>query len=187
MWNANGILIQSLDEQTRYVTKFLYSGINAYFLYPLVAFSDRESKILTYEQQTRQIAKNKYLSLDFITNSDLFERYVKKCKEMDIPIRTLFIESSYEKELWDGELPEKEFIGYEYCPLPIDEQIITDMDWYTPFIKYHKKLNQHGLFDEYDIVQEFAYDYSKAFDQGMVGDGNMDAYICKVYLINDTN
>ena len=36
MWNANGVLIQALNEKTKFIKKLCYQGINAYFQYPLI-------------------------------------------------------------------------------------------------------------------------------------------------------
>ena len=183
MWNANGILVQGLTDQTGYVKNFTYVGINAYFQFPLDMYQDNESRHLTNEQRTRMVAGGKYLNLEFITSLDLYERYMRKCAEMNIPTRALFIESEYAGEVWNGVLPEKIFIGYEYCSIPIDEQIITDMDWYLPFSRYQKDLNEYGLFDTYTAVEDFVREYNQAFNAGKVGDGEIDAYICKVFLV----
>ena len=183
MLNANGILIQGLDEHTDFINNFVYDGINAYFRFPLTAFCDSESRDLTSEQQSKKISGDSYAVLEFISDYGLYERYVKKCNELGIKFRALFIESKYSEEIWSGQLPKKEFIGYEYCPIPIDEQIITDMDWYEPFSKYQKLLNEYGLFRTYSDAEKFSEEYTRAFNEGKVGDGEENNYICKVYLI----
>ena len=102
---------------------------------------------------------------------------------MKMNIRALFIESKYSIETWSAPLPRMKFLGYEYCPIPVDEQIITDMDWYMPFSKYWNTLNAYGLFNTYGEVLEFVNDYEQAFFAEKVGDGYMDAYICRVSQI----
>lgn len=183
MWKANGILIQGLDDKTNYIKNFGYKGINAYFQYPLTDANDSESRSLTNEQQSKEISDNQYVSLEFISDIDLYERYVKRCIEMKIEIRALFIESDYSNEIWKGTLPQMNFLGYEYCPIPIDEQVITDLDWYEPFSKYWEKLNKYGLFDSYTDVIEFVNEYTQVFLDEKIGDGEMDAYICRVSQI----
>lgn len=180
MWNANGILIQGLSDETNYVKNFLYRGINAYFQYPLTYISDSESRTLTNEQQSKKVSDNLSIMLEFISDYDLYTRYLKKCNEMQIKVRVLFIESEYADEVWQGEIPKKKFLGYEYCPIPIDEQIVTDMDWHKPFSDYWGKLNEYGLFELYEDVLEFAKEYNKVVEVGNIGDGEMEAYICRV-------
>ena len=183
MWNANGILIQGINDKTNYVKNFSYEGINAYFQYPLVSVNDVESRKLTNAQQSKKISENLYLSQEFISDTDLYKRYFEKCNELQIKVRVLFIESGYSEEIWEEKLPQMNFLGYEYCPIPIDEQIITDMDWYTPFSCYWDKLNEYGLFDSYDDVLSFVREYNKAMNDGVIGDGEMDAYICRISQI----
>lgn len=57
MWQANGILIQEKTSKTKYIKNFIYEGINAYYLYPLVDKHDIESKRLTNEQQSKEVKK----------------------------------------------------------------------------------------------------------------------------------
>lgn len=180
MWNANGILIQGLNDKTNYIKNFSYQGLNAYFQYPLTCLNDKESRKLTNEQQSKLVADNLYQILEFISNSDLYVRYLNKCNQKKIEIRVLFVESAYSDEIWGEELPEMEFLGYEYCPIPIDGQVITDMDWYEPFSDYWEKLNEYGLFDSYEDALEFAKVYDKAMEDGKVGDGEVDTYICRI-------
>lgn len=180
MWNANGVLIQALNEKTKFIKKICYEGINAYYQYPLIGLRDIESRRLTDEQLYRSVSDGLAVSLEFISNSDLYMRYLNKCKAMQIEVRALFIESAYSDEIWKDELPQMNVMGYEYCSIPIDEQIITDMDWYEPFSKYHNKLNQYGLFDSYEDALEFVQEYNVAMEEGHIGDGEMDAYICRV-------
>jgi len=183
MWNANGILVQGLNEKTNYIKNFSYQGVNAYFQYPLLNINDSECRRLTDEQQSKKNSENLYVSLEFISNNDLYTRYLKKCNDMQINVRVLFVESEYSDEIWEDALPQMMFLGYEYCPIPIDEQIITDLDWYEPFSVYWKKLNKYGLFDLYDDVLDFAREYNKVMKDGTVGDGEFDAYICRIFHV----
>jgi len=187
--NANGILIQGFHEKQNHVKKICYQGINAYFQFPLTVMYDDESRKLTNEQQSKKVDDYFYVMLEFISNSDLYNRYVNQCKMLGIKFRALFIESNYSDEIWSDPLPKMELLGYEYCPIPIDEQVITDMDWYEPFSKYHQKLNKYGLFETYEDVFEFSNEYNKAMEDGYIGDGEVDLYICRVYqvIINNEN
>ena len=180
MCNYNGILVQDINEPTRFVKRFKYLGINAFWQFPLRWIDDREARELTKEQSSKEVAENSYVSLEFISNSFLYQRYIKKCKELKLSFRVLFIQSSYEIEVWEENLPNLNFLGYEYCSIPLDEQIITDMDWYEPFTVHVKKLNEYGLFNTYDDALQFADDYNNAFRTGEIGDGDADNYIIKI-------
>lgn len=180
LWNANGILIQGINDVNCKINNFRYLGVNAFYQYPLMCINDIQCKELTKEQQFKKIGDNQYFNLEFISDINLYERYIKMCFKKKISIRALFIESGYSEEIWNGLFPQMEFMGYEYCPIPIDEQIITDLDWYQHFSKYWKDLNEYGLFNTYNEVKRFADSYRFAFDSGKVGDGEMSAYICRV-------
>lgn len=180
LWNANGVLVQGTNDKNCIINNFKYLGINAFYQYPLMCINDAQCRELTNEQQFKQVTDNQYLNLEFISDINLYERYIKMCYDKKISIRALFIESGYSEEIWNGPLPQMKFIGYEYTPIPIDEQIITDIDWYPPFSKYWRKLNKYGLFNTYDEVKEFKHEYDSAFSNEKVGDGEMDTYICRV-------
>jgi len=183
MWKSNGILIQGLHQKNDIVNNFQYWGMNAYYQFPLLGIADSECRKLSDEQLHTQIAGKRHLCLEFISSFELYERYIKKCHQLQIEIRVLFIESSYQNEIWNGPQLPMEFLGYEYCPIPIDDQIITDMNWYKPFSKYWRRLNQYGLFSSFEDVNEFVMNYTREFEAGNVGDGEADNYICRVSQI----
>lgn len=178
-----GILVQGLKDKTSVIRTFPYEGISAYHLYPLMSELDAESRKLSDEQSARKLSEGWYQNLEFITSPDLYRRYLKRCRELEIEVRALLVESDYEGEAWAGEIPQVEFLGYEYCPIPIDDVVITDLDWYEGLEAHKKKLNGLGLFDTYQDVHAFAEDYSRAMQNGEVGDGGVEAYICRVSAI----
>ena len=87
MCNYNGILVQDINEPTRFVKRFKYLGINAFWQFPLRWIDDREARELTKEQSSKEVAENSYVSLEFISNSFLYQRYIKKCKELKLRLR----------------------------------------------------------------------------------------------------
>lgn len=187
MWNRNGVLVQGLKDKTNMIKSFVYDGINAYYQFPLVDFVGNECRLLTEQQQCRKVTENEYVSLEFISDIELYKKYIKKCHELKLDFRVLFIESAYSDEIWNGPIPKMEFLGYEYCPIPIDEQIITDIDWFVPFLKYRNGLNQYGLFASYKQILQFVTEYNQFYKKGIIGDGEMEAYICKVYRVLNIN
>ena len=181
--NANGILVQGLNDKNNYVKSFPYQGINAYFQFPLTWLQDEVSQKLTKEQLSKQVDDYWSVSQEFISDPDLYGRYIKHCAAMNVPIRALFIESDYADEIWASALPKMEFMGYEYSPIPFDDQVSTDMEWYQPFFKFRNLLNEFGLFRSYEDAERFVKFYNEEFLARRIGDGEMDAYICKVSRI----
>ena len=185
MINRNGFIVQALNAPTFYVKHINYKGINSYHMYPLSNIDDDFCRLLTQKQQSRKINENLYQSLEFISDYNLLEDYIECCKKYNIATRTLFIESSYSDEIYTDTLPRMKFIGYEYCPIPLDEQIITDFDWYPPLSRYHHKLNEYGLFDSPSDVSEFKTTYDQMCQNDGIGDDILDTYICKVFLVEE--
>lgn len=181
----NGIIVQDLSSPTGYISGFKYNGINAFHQYPLMEIQDEECRRLTDAVLFKPTSDGMFESLEFISDSGIFREYMNKCAEMNKKIRALFIESDYEHEVWNAPLPELEFLGYEYCEIPFDCQIITDFDWYEPFKRFYPMLNEYGVFDTLEDVTEFKKAYDVAFEKGDIGDGDMDTYICRVYEVKE--
>ncbi|MBR6801372.1 MAG: hypothetical protein IKM61_06445 [Eubacteriaceae bacterium] len=187
MFRANGFIVQDEKYPYDHAGKFSYRGLCSYDLFPLMHINDPVCRKLTDEQFSREVAENEFVIPEFVSDYGLLKRYVMECVKREIGVRILFAESEYSEETYNGDLPVKEFLGYEYCPVPIDCQIITDLDLYEPFWKYHRLLNRSGLFDSYEEVISFAEEYCSEFDKGNIGDGEIDAYIFKVYEIDVKN
>lgn len=180
MFHRNGMLIQGINDKYDLIKNFQYMGMNAFYQYPLNFINDVECKKLTQEQMFKETSDNGYLILELISDVDLYVRFIKKCAELHIDVRILFVESNYTKEIWNGPKPTMQFLGYEYCPFPIDNQIITDLDWHPSLSKYWSKLNEHGLFNTYDEVKMFVDEYNYLWKSDQLGDGDMEAFICRI-------
>lgn len=175
----NGFLIQSLDKTNAGIKNFKYSGINAFHQFPLSSVNDVVCKKLTEEQQIKTCGSG-YRFMEFISDKDLFDRYIETCHSLKINIRVLFLESNYSGEVWQDTLPKMNFIGYEYCPVPIDEQIITDLDWCPNFSKFWNRLNEYGLFKTYEDAIRFKREYDDLYCKKIIGDGEINSYLFKV-------
>ena len=178
----NGFIIQDTLSPTLLTKSFDYKGINAYFDYPLTAVNDRQCRIISDKISSRKLEDDEYQILEFISDAKAYREYVKLCCEHGISTRSLFVESDYDREIWNGETPELKFIGYEYCPVPIDDQIITDLDWCENFSQHINKLNEYGMFQNIEDALAFKNDYTEAYNYGIVGDGDLDAHIFKVSI-----
>ncbi len=180
----NGILVQELERPTNYITTVDYQGASAYSQYPLLGINNEECRNLSDEIFYPRDENGLYAVLEFITNMDFATRYINLCQKNKIPVRVLFIESEYTDEIWHDPIPQATFLGYEYCQIPFDSQIIADLDWYQPFHKFYPKLNRNGLFDSYEDVCEFKKTYDEAFENNEIGDDDPVAYICRISEVN---
>ncbi len=180
----NGIIIQDTTSPTDFMNKIKYLGVNAYHSFPLSLIEDIECRNISKEVFSKQLDDGFCQILEFISDKNLLKRYVDLCKKHNIPIRALFIESGYAFESWKEEKPACKFMGYEYCEIPFDSQIITDFSWHTPLHQFFGKLNEFGIFDTVTDVKEFKNKYDKEFNEGNIGDGEMDTFICKIYEVD---
>jgi len=178
----NGWLVQDVDSPLISIKNFKYIGINAFDSYPLLHEHDKECKMLSDEQMYKRIGSNQFQILEFIGNSDLLHKYINMCNTKKINYRVLFIQSNYDEEISPEEnLDNLDFLGFEYCCIPIDEQIITDLDWCLQLKKFYSKLNINGLFENYEDALEFKTEYDNLFHQGIIGDGDFDGFVMKVF------
>lgn len=180
----NGIIIQDLNSPTDFMTSISYLGVNAYYHFPLSLIEDTECRKISNEVFSKELDNGFYQILEFISDKNLLVRYIKLCERHDIPIRVLFIESEYQFERWTGERPACKFLGYEYCEIPFDSQLITDFSWYTPLHCFYNKLNNLGLFNNISDAEEFKKKYDREFEEGNIGDGEMDTFICKLFEVD---
>lgn len=175
----NGIIIQQLDKPTHFVTQFSYNGIHAYYQDALYGIKDEKCIELCERVFSKKCDDGLYQVLEFISDINLAKEYFLECKNQGIPTRALFIESTYTDELWDGELPQINLLGYEYSPIPLDNQVVTDIDWYKPLHQFIPKLNCDGLFNSFEDVTSFKKVYDAAVDNGDIGD-DIETYICRI-------
>lgn len=180
----NGYLIQDLNKPTNYIQTFKYFGINSYNHFPLSTINNKKCQELTDLQSIKTDTDGCNQFLEFISNNNLYEDYINCCFENGISIRVLFCESTYKNEVFSDSLPEMKFLGYEYCPIPLDEQIITDLDCFELFKIHKSKLNKFGLFNTFDDVLLFKKAYDEFVVNEIIGDGLECSYIFKVYEVN---
>ncbi|MBR6563593.1 MAG: hypothetical protein IKK70_06630 [Clostridia bacterium] len=51
------------------------------------------------------------------------------------------------------------------------------------FTEHHKNLNGDGLFDNYNDAVAFKKHYIELLQKGLVGDGDVDLYVCCIYEV----
>ena len=177
----NGAIVQGKQE-TNYlnIPKVKYTGIHAYYHDPLSDVADIDLRRIADQAMIKKYNDGTCEFLNFITEPEVLFAYINACQKANIEIRVLFLKSNYDGEKWNGEIPENTFLGYEYCEIPFDSQIITDFDWHPSFSRFYQKLNNYGLFQIVDDVIEFKRAYNTAFEKGLLGDGEMDAFVCEV-------
>lgn len=161
-----------------------YLGLSARNSDPLFSLPDRESRELSKAATWREISPGMYQMLEFISDPDILLRYLKACREREIPVRLLFAQSDYSQEVWTGPDIPKQCIGFEYSPIPIDNQIIGDLYYYEPLAPFRKRLNSYGLFFTQEEAAQFKNAYDRAFAAGIIGDGDMEPHIFCLYEVN---
>lgn len=160
-----------------------YLGLSARNSDPLLSLLDPESRELSREAGWREVSPGMYQMLEFISDPEILLRYLKACREREIPVRLLFAESDYSQEVWTGPDIPKRCIGFEYSPVPIDNQIITDLYWYEPLLPFSKRLNDRGLFPTEEEAALFKDAYDEACARQGLGDGELEAYIFCLYEV----
>lgn len=179
--NKNGVIIQDLSAPAFNLSKlgFNYLGVNSFWTDPLAEIDEAICKELS-EKLFHKIENGYFTVLEFVSDPDILFNYLMKCKELNIEVRVLQIESDYSDEICRYDFPITNIIGYEVCEIPFDSQIITDFDWYVPFHKFYSDLNQYGLFKSATHALDFKEAYEYELKNGVVGDGEIDIFICKI-------
>lgn len=182
----NGIFIQDLQYPAFSLKRIKgkYIGVSSFYGDPLLSIPDPECKKIYDEATWKRLDDEYSILLQFIPNLDILYRYLMKCKELNIGIRLLYVESDYPDEVCDYDFEDKKLLGYEYCEIPFDSQVITDFDWYEPLHKYYPLLNEYGLFNTLEDAEKFKAAYDEAFQKGYIGDGDMDTYVFKLYEVD---
>ena len=184
----NGFLVQHLYEIPYVMEDIInacgYLGLSARNSDPLLSLPDRESRELSREATWREVSPGWYQMLEFISDPEILLRYLKACRDRGIPIRLLFAQSDYSQEVWTGPDIPKKCIGFEYSPIPIDNQIIGDLYCYPPLNPFMKRLNSYGLFFTQEEATQFKNAYDQAFAQGEIGDGDVETHIFCLYEVN---
>ena len=185
----NGYLIQNINHKMPFMAYMpqgtRYEGMTAFDIWPLLGVKGRRYEELSDLQMFKCVSQGWYIEKEFVTDMGLFTEYLAACSELGISTRVLLIESDYMDERLSVKNPFRitEVLGYEYCPIPLDCQIITDIYYFRPFRKYKKKLNTHGLFDDYETVRRFKEKYDSLSSKRIVGDDLEEAYIFRVSVV----
>lgn len=199
----NGIIIQDTSCNNIFFDSYIdkgvmknnYKGVHRFCTFTLGDVKDKDSanrslfdKIRWSDSENFEMTKymidNQLIPVnEFIHNIELAKEYIQRCNEHHIPSRALFIESDFPCELWKGLIPNKFFLGYEVCEIPIDPWTLLDLFNREQFKKYRSLLNENGLFKSEEDAAEFMKDYKEQLSQGLVGDGDVDLYVCRVFEV----
>lgn len=135
-------------------------------------------KMTQYMLDNRLIPVN-----EFIHSFALTKEYLQCCNKYNVPSRVLLVESDFPCEQWKGPLPNMNFIGYEVLEFPLDRCCIWDLLNTEFFMEHHNNLNSDGLFDNYNDAVAFKKHYIELLQKGLVGDGDVDLYVCRIYEV----
>lgn len=156
-FNKNGYLIQDVDSVMPFIKIDEYKGINAYFNYPLCGIESRECRALTNRQMSQKTDDGMFERLLFVSDVELLSELEEACQIYNINYRKLFIESEYEDELCDVTPKNAMFIGYEYCPFPLDCQIVTDLQWLSHSLNFENALTH----TEFSMIIQLPWNLKK--------------------------
>ena len=201
----NGIIIQDTSFNNIFVDSYIdkdvmknnYKGVHRFCTFTLGDVKEKNAanrslidKIrwsdLENFEMTKFMVDNQLIPVnEFIHNIELAKEYIQRCNEHHIPSRALFIESDFPCELWKGPIPNKIFLGYEVCEIPFDPWTLLDLFNREQFETFRGRLNENGLFSDENDANEFMTEYNDQLSKGLVGDGAVDLYMCRVYEVLD--
>ncbi len=175
---AHNSVVENCCSNTR------YKGIHQFHLFPLVRFqSDPLCKALNEKQAWVKLDNNRYKLLEFISDESFLKQYIEACHKNNISVRCLYVESEYSEELCSNGPATTNFLGYEVSEIPFSEMTLSDLYCNKRFEKFRTLLNENGLFSNERDANDFKTEYKALLEQDLVGDGNVDVYVCAVYEV----
>ena len=99
----NGVIIQNFGSPAFSLKKIKgkYLGVSSFHTDPLLMIFDPECQKLQNEATWKRLDDEYSILLQFAPNLEVLYRYLIKCKELNIDIRLLYIESDYLDEVCD--------------------------------------------------------------------------------------
>lgn len=183
---SNGLLIQELGAVNK-AMDFVppnYKGIHNLYDDPLLGVKATEIAALQHERMFNRPPESPEICNAFVFDSDLAKRYIFMCNSLGFNLRLLFIESDYPHEIWKDEIPKRIFLGYEVTEIPLGIMTLYDLYNNERFENYRALLNENGLFSNERDAYKFKTEYKALLEQDLVGDGNVDVYVCAVYEVD---
>ena len=188
-YNLNGLLIYDTSIYGPFIKDNVkcinYHGVHEFERFPLLQFQqDVECRELSDMQFSKQIGENAFQFLNFITSIEFALRLIIKCCEKNILLRALFVESDgYTEEIWENAIPERSFLGYEVMEIPLDPWTLLDLANREQYERYREALNENGLFKTEETAAAFRETYRRELEAGLVGDGPVDLFLCRIYEV----
>lgn len=181
----NGIVVQDSTKLNKVMKNVSdnYRGIHRFYDDPLIDIKNNECRALQDERMFNTNTDNLEICNQFISNIDLAKRYIGMCNLLRLDIRILFITSNYPYEIWNENEPKCDFLGYEVSEIPFGVMTIYDLYTNEKFENFKAKLNENGLFSNAADANEFLTAYKEQLSKGLVGDGDVDLYVCCVYEV----
>jgi len=189
----NGVIIHDISQSEYTAKNITYNGIVRYRKNVIGSYLDVIS--LGIDEEIAELIINWYVDendithyyLDVIPTYDLLKRSVNHYLHFNIPIRILFIESEFDKPEWVGYIPKMKFIGYELGSSEItDPTMIYEIEHcvHPEFEKFANKLNENGLFNEYETISEYENIRNRLLSEGVDIENENPYYIMRISEIN---
>ena len=175
----NGFLIKSYEEQSSYKGDDTYLGIGRYITWPLDTLTDTVSVSLTTEALERWFGYQDN-RLYVVPDLEYLKRYAYHCRELNISIFCMQVESSNSIITTAVSLPVVRCLGYEYVDVDMstscmrEDLVMTDSYIQNAFSPIKKSLNKYGLFDSTYSIQQYEKCRNQLINEGY----DMEEYFC---------
>lgn len=192
----NGFVVKSYDENPIYRCINNYNGIGKYIAWPLNFQKDSTSIQLTIEADERWFGYQD-VKMWVVPDVDYLKRYTDHCKELDIDIHILQIES-FENNVISNFKPEiLEVLGFEYIDTDMDTSCIYsdvfDYEHYSETAKkqlnnFFGKLNKNGLANTFNDINTYIDIRKHLMKTGFESEEFFNPFVAKLsrIIFNDT-
>lgn len=182
--NYNGYIVQDVNWPWYAPTTFSYSGLCAYDEFPLIHINDPECREITDKISSIKDSEGYHIETYFIEEKSILQSYLNICNYHNIKTRVLYVNMLQNRNNIKQHIENALFLGYECITLPVDDQIVSDLDYYGDhFPSIIPQLNECGLFDSISDAKLFLNEYKKYCDTGELGDDIGDIYIFEVWQL----
>lgn len=175
----NGFIIKSYEEQSSYRDDDTYLGIGKYITWPLDTFTDTVSVSLTKEAIERWFGYQDN-RLYVVPDLEYLQRYAYHCRELNISIFCMQVESCNSIITTAFSLPVTRCLGYEYVDVDMStscmrEDLFADNTYIQSiFAPIKQSLNMYGLIDSIDIMQQYKLRRKQLINEGY----DIEEYFC---------
>lgn len=180
----NGYIVKDLVcNGELFLTDNFYRGIASYHNWPLEKEEDNDSKELT---KLIEMAFEKNNFIEILNDVELLRKYVNHCKKRNIDIIVMKVMSQKKFSIALDDLEDTEILGYD-CMAGDNVSYLIEVfedDNIQSFDNIKKLLNQNGLLNSYEEVENFIQIRNELLQQGLNLEDYWEALPVKLSLID---